>query len=62
VRVIYSRNKTHGQWRAHGQYIIRESARGRSSAPTAFTGDKELADLSATLDACQRAGYERRSS
>ena len=49
VRVIYSRNKTAGQWRAHGRYIMRESARGRSSAPTAFTGDQELADLSATL-------------
>ena len=51
VRVIYSRNKIPGQWRAHGRYIMHDSARGRSSAPTAFTSDKELADLSATLDA-----------
>jgi len=54
--VIYSRNKTAGQWRAHGRYIMRDSARGRSSALTAFTGDKELADLSATLAHWQKAG------
>jgi type IV secretory pathway VirD2 relaxase len=59
VRVIYSRNKTAGQWRAHGRYIMRESARGRSSAPTAFTDDKELADLAATLGDWQKAGDER---
>jgi hypothetical protein len=59
VRVIYSRNKAAGQWRAHGRYIMRDSARGRSSAPTAFTGNKELADLSATLADWQKAGDER---
>jgi len=59
VRVIYSRNKTSGQWRAHGRYIVRESARGRSSTPTAFTGDKELADLSVTLGTWQKGGDER---
>jgi type IV secretory pathway VirD2 relaxase len=59
VRVIYSRNKTAGQWRAHGRYIMRDSARGRSSAPTAFTSDRELADLSATLGNWQKAGDER---
>jgi type IV secretory pathway VirD2 relaxase len=58
VRVIYSRNKTAGQWRAHGRYIMRESARGRTT-PTAFTGDKELADLSVTLGTWQKAGDER---
>ena len=59
MRVIYSRNKTPGQWRAHGRYIMRESARGRSSAPTAFTGDKELGDLSVALGVWQKAGDER---
>ena len=59
VRVIYSRNKTHGQWRAHGRYLMRESARGRSSTPTAFTDDKELGDLSVTLATWQTAGDER---
>ena len=59
VRVIYSRNRMPGQWRAHGRYIMRESARGRSNAPTAFTGDQELADLSVTLGAWQKAGDER---
>jgi len=59
VRVIYSRNKTPGQWRAHGRYLMRESARGRSSAPTAFTDDKELGDLSVALGVWQTAGDER---
>ena len=59
VRVIYSRNKTPGQWRAHGRYIMRESARGRSSAPTAFTDDRELGDLSVALGVWQTAGDER---
>src|ERR1700677_3146317 len=25
VRVVYSRNATAGQWRAHGRYLVRES-------------------------------------
>jgi len=59
VRVIYSRNKVSGQWFAHGRYLMRESARGRSSAPTAFTAENELRDLSAALAAWQKAGDER---
>jgi hypothetical protein len=38
---------------------MRESARGRSSTPTAFTGDEELADLSVTLGTWQKAGDGR---
>jgi type IV secretory pathway VirD2 relaxase len=38
---------------------MRESARGRSSAPTAFTAENELADLSAIPAAWQKAGDER---
>ena len=26
VRVTYTRNSTRGQWRAHGRYVVRESA------------------------------------
>src|SRR5215472_4295654 len=59
VRVNYSRNKTPGQWRAHSRYIMRESARGRSSTPAAFTGDNEFADISMTFAAWQKAGDER---
>ncbi len=59
VRLTYSRNKTAGQWFAHGRYLMRESASGRSTAPTAFTTDNELADLSATLADWQKAGDER---
>lgn len=59
VRVIYSRNKAAGQWFAHGRYLMRESARGRSSKPAAFTTESEVADLSATLAVWQKVGDER---
>ena len=59
MRVIYSRNKVSGQWFAHGRYLMRDSVRGRNSAPTAFTAENELADLSSTLAAWQKAGDER---
>jgi len=39
---------------------MRESARGRSSAPTAFTDDKELGDLSVALGGWQTAGDAKR--
>src|SRR5215471_12821183 len=26
IRVTYARNTTRGQWRAHGRYLVRESA------------------------------------
>jgi len=38
---------------------MRDSVRGRNSAPTAFTAENELADLSSTLAAWQKAGDER---
>jgi hypothetical protein len=38
---------------------MRESARGRSSTPAAFTDDNEFADISTALAAWQKAGDER---
>jgi hypothetical protein len=34
VRVTYTQNRSHGQWRAHGKYLERESAQhGQAEAP-----------------------------
>ncbi len=58
VRVMYSRNTTAGQWRAHGRYISRESAAGVSQTGSAGTQEygREPAQ---TLDTWQRAGDPR---
>lgn len=57
VRVTYSQNKTAGQWRAHGIYIVRESAAGKQGA--GFASDESGKDIPATLDKWQAAGDER---
>jgi type IV secretory pathway VirD2 relaxase len=60
VRVTYSRNTTKGQWRAHGRYLMRESAAGTSSRQQAgFGGDGRIKDLAGTLDHWQAAGDAR---
>lgn len=60
VRVSYSTNRAPGQWRAHGRYIARESARtaeGGSSKGFGATG--EVLNLAKTLDEWQANGDER---
>jgi hypothetical protein len=58
VRVIYSRNATVGQWRAHGRYLARESAAGISRIATLESGDVGR-DPAQVLDAWQKAGDPR---
>jgi len=48
VRVTYLSNKTHGQWKAHGRYLARESATRAG-----------FVDISARLDEWQKANDER---
>lgn len=57
VRVTYSQNKTAGQWRAHGIYIVRESAAGKQGA--GFASSDSEKGIVATLDKWQAAGDER---
>ena len=58
VRVMYSRNTTAGQWRAHGRYIARESAAGDNGGTSLDSGgtDRETAQ---TLEGWQKAGDPR---
>lgn len=58
VRVTYSQNKTAGQWRAHGIYIVREGAAGKQECP-GFASSESGKDIAATLDKWQAAGDER---
>ena len=59
VRVIYSQNKTHGQWKAHGRYLMREAATRNSDGRGAFNEGEQAKDLVATLDDWQKSGDKR---
>lgn len=59
VRVIYSKNTTRGQWKAHGRYIARESATQGRAGEAGFDADTERINIAARLDQWQSAGDER---
>jgi type IV secretory pathway VirD2 relaxase len=60
VRITYSRNRTRGQWSAHGRYIARESAVPTESTTKAgFTAREDGIDIAATLGDWQKAGDQR---
>jgi type IV secretory pathway VirD2 relaxase len=56
VRVLYSKNTSKGQWRAHGRYIARESATDKG---VGFNGTEESIDIAARLEGWQKASDER---
>jgi type IV secretory pathway VirD2 relaxase len=56
VRVLYSKNTSKGQWRAHGRYIARESASDRG---VRFDGAEESIDIAPRLEGWQKANDER---
>ena len=56
VRVLYSKNASKGQWRAHGRYIARESAAERGIG---FNETEESIDIATRLDGWQKANDER---
>lgn len=60
VRVLYSKNTSNGQWRAHGRYVARESAtlEGNPSA-VGFDITEESIDIAARLDGWQNSNDER---
>ena len=46
VRVMYAKNATSGQWRAHGRYVARESATHDGDAKAVgFDGHGESIDI-----------------
>jgi len=58
--VTYTKNKTPGQWKAHGHYIARDSAtKGGHPAAAGFDATRANVNIAATLDTWQRAGDER---
>jgi type IV secretory pathway VirD2 relaxase len=60
VRVVYSKNTSRGQWRAHGRYLVRESiAFDNGSRGIGFDGKGESADIPQRLESWQQAGDER---
>jgi type IV secretory pathway VirD2 relaxase len=60
VRLTYSTNKTHGQWRAHGHYIARESATQKENVKAVgFCATETATDFAQRLTSWQSAGDER---
>jgi type IV secretory pathway VirD2 relaxase len=60
VRVLYSRNASKGQWRAHGRYIARESATHEGDPrAVGFSASLEAIDIAARLEDWQKASDER---
>jgi hypothetical protein len=56
VRVMYAKNATSGQWRAHGRYVARESAtQDGDSKAVGFDGNGESIDIAGRLESWQKA-------
>jgi hypothetical protein len=59
VRVMYAKNATRGQWKAHGRYIARESASQGRAVEAGFDATERGINIAARLDQWQSAGDER---
>lgn len=60
VRVMYAKNATSGQWRAHGRYVARESATHDGNLKAVgFDGSGESIDVAERLERWQKAGDDR---
>jgi Protein of unknown function (DUF3363) len=60
VRVTYAKNKTQGQWKAHGRYLVRDSAtRMKDRMHAGFDAMNTDLPVAHLLDKWQRAGDER---
>jgi type IV secretory pathway VirD2 relaxase len=60
VRVLYSKNASKGQWRAHGRYVARESATHEGDPrAVGFSTSQEGIDIAARLEGWQKASDER---
>ena len=59
VRVMYAKNGTRGQWKAHGRYIARESASQGRAVEAEFDAAERGIKIAARLDQWQSAGDER---
>ena len=59
VRVMYAKNATRGQWKAHGRYIARESASQGRAVEAGFDATERGINIAARLDQWQSAGDDR---
>jgi len=59
VRVMYAKNATRGQWKAHGRYIARESASQGRAVEAGFDATERGINIATRLDEWQLAGDER---
>jgi putative intracellular protease/amidase len=60
IRVTYLKNKTRGQWKAHGRYLARESATFKNDAEAVgFSWGNEAADIARQLENWQGAGDQQ---
>jgi len=59
VRVIYAKNATRGQWKAHGRYIARESASQDRAVEAGFNATERGVNVAARLDQWQSDGDDR---
>ena len=60
VRLTYTRNKTRGQWAAHGRYIVRDSATApRPDGTVGFGSGAAAIPIPEALAEWQRSGDER---
>ena len=56
VRVTYLKNRTRGQWKAHGRYLARESATAGKSNEMGFNGARSGIDIARELERWQSSG------
>lgn len=59
VRVTYLSNRTGGQWRTHGRYLVRESATESKTAATGFNRQRNDVDVARELERWQSNGDGR---
>jgi type IV secretory pathway VirD2 relaxase len=60
VRVLYAKNTSKGQWRAHARYVARESATHEGDPrAVGFSTSQEAVDIAARLEDWQKAKDER---
>jgi type IV secretory pathway VirD2 relaxase len=60
VRVLYSKNTSKGQWRAHGRYVARETAtQERDPRAVGFSASHEGIDIAIRLEEWQKASDQR---
>jgi len=58
IRITYLTNRTRGQWKAHGRYLAREIAAGKSNA-VGFNGGRSAIDTASELERWQSSGDPR---